>query len=128
MTSGVHRVLWGSADHFVVVCLHAAPPERWSAADVVVVGEQMVEQVFHALPGCAVVLRATGEREWGAWSRDGGHISLRCAGSEVWCAAVAYVLLSRVACGGTSVTASSLAPSSTALGSSTWTYLSKAPE
>jgi hypothetical protein len=128
VTGGVHRVRWGSRDHFLIVHLDIAPPEQWSFADVVVVGERTAEEVFRSLPGCVVVLRAADEREWTAWSRDGRRISLRCAGSEVWVAAVAYVLLSRVACGGTSVTASSRARSSTALGSSTWTYLSNAPE
>jgi len=125
---GVHRIAWGSRDHFLVVRLDIVPPEQWSFADVVVIGEQTVEQVFSSLPGCAVVVRAAGERTWAAWSRGGGRICLRSAESDVWCAAVAYLLLARVACGGTSVTASSLARSSTALGSSTWTYLSSAPE
>ena len=122
------RGLADSCDHFVVMRLDTAPPERWSFADIVVIGEQAVEQVFRSLPGCAVVLRPGGDRTWDAWSRDGGRIRLRCGGSDLWCAAVAYALLSRVACGGTSVTAASLVRSSTALGSSTWTYLSSAAE
>ena len=127
MTPGVHRIRWGSHDQFLVVRLDVAPPERWSSGDVVVTTGS-AEQVFHALPGCAVVLRAAGDRTWTAWSRDGRRISLRHEGSDVRCAALAYVLLSRVACGGTSVTASSLARRPTALGSSTWTYRSSAPE
>ncbi len=125
--TGVHRVRWGSRDHFLVALMDVAAPERWSCADVVVTTES-AEQVFRSLPGCAVVLRATGDRTWTAWSRDGRRITLRHDGSGLRCAALAYVLLSRVACGGTSVTASSLARRSTALGSSTWTYRSSAPE
>ena len=125
--TGVHRVSVGTRDQFLVVRLDSAPPGSWSAADVVVT-DRSPERVFHELPGCAVVVHPAGDGTWAAWSRDGRRISLRCGESAVRCAALAYVLLSRVACGGTSVTASSLARTSAALGSSTWTYLSSAPE
>lgn len=124
MTPGVHWIRWGSRDRFLVVLMDIAPPERWSCGDVVV-STRSAEQVFRELPGCAVVLRTGGDR---AWSRDGRRISLRHTGSDVRCAALAYVLLSRATCDGTSVTASSLARRSMALGSSTWTYRSSAPE
>jgi hypothetical protein len=117
---GVHQVRWGSRDHFLVVRQDIAAPEWWSCADVVVTTES-VEQVFRTLPRCVVVLRATGGRTWTAWSRDGRRFSLRHEGSGLRCAALAYVLLSRVTFGGTSVTAPSLARRSTALGSSTST-------
>jgi hypothetical protein len=126
VTAGVHHVMRDSVDHFVIACLDVAPPERWSSADVVVTGAA-ADDVFRSLPGCSVVLRGTGVGEWEARSRHGRRISLRFTGSAVWCAAVAYVLLSRPDCGGTSVTASSLVLSPTALGSPSWTYRSSAP-
>jgi hypothetical protein len=124
---GVHRVRWGSRDHFLVVRLDVAPPERWSCADVVVTAWS-ARRVLHELPGCAVVLEAAVDRVWTAWSRDGRRLSVRNGDSAVRTAALAYVLLSRVTCGGTSVSESSLARRSTAFGSSTWTYRSSAPE